>query len=262
MTDLQAATALNFARSMVGKSILPQGMCLNFVWRSYGSVPSVGAAVGHLTTAAGAWSVVQKKHLGDRNVPAGYWAYLGPSPTRTDKNKNAGDAILSIGGGLFICTDASGARVGIMTLAAREKETARPYVGWAEDLGGHPIKGGVTITTSSSGTPIAISPTAPKPAASAANLEGLEDMFAVQILANGKRPGAIVPKGAQFIVDLRDKTITRVDTVAKLPAAKLQTLKDEFGTLVHNQPGGKPIGWGSGDTAWRYADGGYTRVNW
>lgn len=138
-TTLSTEKALAWARSMVGVAIYPQGRCLNFVWRAYGSVSSVGDAVGHLGSAAGAWSVAKKKHLGDRNVPAGFWGYLGHSPTRTDYNNQFGDAILSIGGGLFICTDAVGARVGIMTLAAREAQTRRPFEGWAEDLGNHTI---------------------------------------------------------------------------------------------------------------------------
>jgi hypothetical protein len=141
MTDIIAGDALARAASQVGVSILPQGMCLNFVWRMYGSNQSVGDAVGHLDTAWNAWQVVKGKHLGDRNVPAGYFAMLGPSPTRTDKNKNAGDIIISRGDGTFICTDASGSRVGVMTLAAREKQTQRPFVGWGEDLGNHPIIG-------------------------------------------------------------------------------------------------------------------------
>ena len=141
MTDTIASDVIARASAQIGTTITPQGMCLNFVWRMCGSNPSVGDAVGHLDTAWNAWQVVKGKHLGDRNVPAGYFAMLGPSPTRTDKNKNAGDIIISRGDGTFICTDASGAKVGVMTLAAREKQTQRPYVGWGEDLGNHPILG-------------------------------------------------------------------------------------------------------------------------
>jgi hypothetical protein len=141
MADLNAASALANANAQIGKSITPQGMCLNFVWRMYGAVPSTGDAVGHLDTAWNSWSVVKNKHLGDRNVPAGYFAMLGPSPTRTDRNKNAGDIIISRGDGTFVCTDANGSRVGVMTLAARERQTARPFVGWGADLGNHIING-------------------------------------------------------------------------------------------------------------------------
>lgn len=159
---LSAAAALARARAQVGNSITPQGMCLNFVWRMYGAVPSVGNAVGHLDTAWNAWSVVSDKVTGDRDVPAGFFAMLGPSPTRTDKNKNAGDIIISAGDGTFICTDASGSRVQYMTLAAREAQTQRPFVGWGKDLGGHSIVddiGGTSKTSSSSSSSTAAAST-------------------------------------------------------------------------------------------------------
>lgn len=259
MTQLFAATALAFVRSKIGTSIKPQGMCLNFVWRAYGSHPSIGAAAGHLGSAAGAWSVAVKKHIGDRNVPKGFWAYLGPSPTRTDHNRNAGDAIISVGLGIFACTDASGSVVGYMTLAARERQTQRPYVGWAEDLGGHPIAATAGPSLASYGKPRPI----PKPVTPpASTLEGnLTDMFAVQIIKDAKlRPGTLV-KGTKFILDTREKTLTRVDNNGTVGPAKLATLRDEFNTYAFVQPGGKPIGW-DGDTAWRYFDGGYQHFGW
>jgi hypothetical protein len=137
MVAIDSGLFLARARAAVGSSITPQGMCLNFVWRMAGSYSSVGNAVGRLDTAYNSWLAADDKHPGDRNPPAGVAMHYGPSPTRRDRNKNAGDVTVSIGGGLQVATDASGSRVGIMTIAARERQTARPYLGWTGDLGGH-----------------------------------------------------------------------------------------------------------------------------
>lgn len=137
MATIDSALFLSRARAAVGSSIVPQGKCLNFVWRMAGSLSSIGNAVGRLDTAFNSWSAADDKHHGDRNPPPGVAMHYGPSPTRRDGNRNAGDVTVSIGGGLQIATDASGSRVGIMTIAAREKQTQRPYLGWAGDLGGH-----------------------------------------------------------------------------------------------------------------------------
>ena len=148
MPVLSAAAAVGFARALVGKAQIPQGKCLNFVWRAFGSHPSTAGAVGHLDTAYRAWGVVVDKHHGDWNPPPGVPVFYGPSPTRTDRNKNAGDVGVSIGGGLGIFTDVSGARVGVMTLAARARQIQRPYLGWGGDLGGHTINRGMLVGTS------------------------------------------------------------------------------------------------------------------
>jgi hypothetical protein len=137
VTTIDSAAFLARARAAVGARITPQGMCLNFVWRMAGGLSSVGNAVGRLDTAYNSWLAADDKHPGDRNPPAGVALHYGPSPTRTDRNRNAGDVTVSIGGGLQIATDATGARVGIMTIAAREQQTRRPYLGWTGDLGGH-----------------------------------------------------------------------------------------------------------------------------
>jgi len=139
MATIDSAAFVARARAAVGTSITPQGMCLNFVWRMAGGLSSIGNAVGRLDTAYNSWLAADDKHPGDRHPPAGVALHYGPSPTRTDRNRNAGDVTVSIGGGLQIATDATGARVGIMTIAAREKQTQRPYLGWTGDLGGHPF---------------------------------------------------------------------------------------------------------------------------
>lgn len=177
MVNLNANAALTNAGYNVGHSITPTGMCLNFVWRMYGSMPSVGNAVGQLTTAWSAYNATSVRHT-TRTVPAGYPAFLGPSPTRTDANKNAGDVIISRGDGTFVCTDASGAYVGIMTLAQRELQTRRPFVGWTEDLGGHTIVGWSGTSTSSLGNPVQItSPTGTTTTTTVAQIIEEETMF-------------------------------------------------------------------------------------
>jgi hypothetical protein len=147
VSEIDSAAFLARARLQVGQRIYPQGRCLNFVWRMAGGLSSIGGAIGMLDTAFNSWRAAEDKHHGDRNPPPGVALHYGPSPTRTDVNRNAGDVTVSIGSGLQIATDASGAVVGIMTIAARERQTQRPYLGWAGDLGGHPFTAARKIIT-------------------------------------------------------------------------------------------------------------------
>lgn len=139
MATLDSAAFLVRARAAVGTVRYPQGMCLNFVWLMAGGIQSIPPALGRMDTAQHAWEAVEEKdrHHGDWNPPAGVACFFGPSPTRTDRNKNAGDVVVSIGNGLCIATDSAGPVVGIMTLAARAKQIQRPYLGWSNTLGGH-----------------------------------------------------------------------------------------------------------------------------
>jgi hypothetical protein len=89
-------------------------------------------------TAMDAWNFGMNNHPGDVSVPKDFPAYFGPSPTRTDANKNAGDIVLSLGDGRFVCTDgAGGGVIGIMTLAQRAAQISRPYLGWGEEQCGY-----------------------------------------------------------------------------------------------------------------------------
>jgi len=152
------------ARAFVGRSIIPQGMCLNFVWLRAGGLSSIGASVGRMRTAFESWAATPAahQHHGDWNAPIGAVVHYGPSPTRRDKNRNAGDIGISIGGGYGIFTDAAGqgSRVGIMSLRARAAQIARPYLGWADSLGGHIIRLATTATAGDIATAIAAAPTA------------------------------------------------------------------------------------------------------
>jgi len=152
------------ARAFVGRHIVPQGMCLNFVWQRAGGLASIGASVRRMGTAFQSWQATPEhdRHHGDWDAPIGSVIHYGPSPTRTDRNKNAGDIGISIGGGYGIFTDAAGqgARVGIMSLRARAAQIGRPYLGWASSLGGHTIRLATTATAGEIREAIANAPTA------------------------------------------------------------------------------------------------------
>ena len=114
--------------------------CLGFVFAAYGSVPSIGPGQGHYGIAYNAWVYSGQQHPGDTNPPIGAPVVFGPSPTRTDRNAGAGDIAISMGGGLLFCSDGAGSgRTGVMTIAARAKQTGRPYLGWMSDFLGHQL---------------------------------------------------------------------------------------------------------------------------
>lgn len=153
---VSAAAAVARARSSIISRQVPQGMCLNWVWRMFGAQNSTGYAQGTLTTALAAWNGSLQKHR-DRNIPVGAPVYFGVSPTRTDKNKYAGDVMIHVGNGVLAGTDVQGANTGFITIDARSKQIQRPYLGWCGDFGGRPIDFGVTVIAASSG-PIILNP--------------------------------------------------------------------------------------------------------
>lgn len=155
---VSAAAAVARARASVISRQVPQGMCLNWVWRMFGAQNSTGYAQGQLTTALNAWNTSRDRHA-DRNIPIGAPVYFGSSPTRTDKNKHAGDVMIHVGGGVLAGTDVSGANTGFITIDARSKQIQRPYLGWCGDFGGRPIDFGVTvIPAGTTGKPIIVNP--------------------------------------------------------------------------------------------------------
>lgn len=118
------------------------GMCLWEVQvNGYGpaAMPSTGPHAGQYPIAYNGWLYATQRFT-DANPPKGAAVYFGPSPTRTDKNKNAGDVCISLGGGLIRCSDGAGAgRMATMTIAARAKAIARPYLGYTTDFLGHQL---------------------------------------------------------------------------------------------------------------------------
>jgi peptidoglycan hydrolase-like protein with peptidoglycan-binding domain len=153
MADIDAQAGLARAEAKHTNAV---GMCLNEVWKDYGSVNSEGPHAGQYPIAYNGWLYSEQQHPGDANPPVGVPVYFGPSPTRTDANKNAGDVGISIGGGYGWFTDVGPNGVtGVMSLAARARQTARPYMGWTSDFLGNqlvnigPVTGAPGVVTAS-----------------------------------------------------------------------------------------------------------------
>lgn len=131
-----SAQAVTYARSLEGSSLVngTPGWCAYWVWDIYGRPP---VRITSFETAADMWRYGTAHS--DRAIPAGGIAYLGPR-AGTDENARAGDVIVHLGGGLFRASDYPHNGVfGICTLAEREAETGRSYVGWLSDVVGNRI---------------------------------------------------------------------------------------------------------------------------
>jgi GH25 family lysozyme M1 (1,4-beta-N-acetylmuramidase) len=152
MANIDAQAGLARARS---HSTNTPGECLGFVYAAYGSVQSIGPGAGRYQYAIAGWNYATQKHPNDWNPPVGVPVYFGVSPTRKDKNKAAGDVGISMGGGIGWFTDVTTGRTGAMTLAARARQTARPYLGWTSDFLGHQLVN-IGATLASSGGAVAI----------------------------------------------------------------------------------------------------------
>lgn len=105
------------------------GYCLYYVWKAY---DSVGANTNRTAgTAYEAWLKSEGKHKGDKNPPAGVPVFFGKKASSA-----AGDVVISLGGGKIAVTEApgKGAVTGVTTIAARQKQIGRPYLGWTESI--------------------------------------------------------------------------------------------------------------------------------
>lgn len=150
--SILATSVVARARADVGRAFFPTGYCLRHCDIWFGLPGSKGAGAGKYSWATHVWTYGTGKHPGDYNPPLGAPVVFGPSTTRKDGNAPKGDVAISIGGGLIVATDASNALVGIMTIAARAKQTQRPYMGWLDNWLGNPItfpKGTATIKPAS-----------------------------------------------------------------------------------------------------------------
>ena len=137
MGTIDGLAGLARARSKATNRV---GMCFAEVSDDYGHPKVVGPAPGGFAFAINGWQAATQRHEGDYNAPAGAPVWFGESPTRTDKNKNAGDVGISMGGGVGWFTDAAGnGKPGAMTIAARAKQIARPYLGWTGDYIGNTL---------------------------------------------------------------------------------------------------------------------------
>lgn len=142
------------AAVMSARKLNVPGYCLQTVAQSFGNPPSIGPGPHPVPTAWAAWLASPGQHAPTYDVPVGAPVCFGPSPTRTDANKNAGDITISLGGNRLIATDVGGAgRIGVTTIEARAAQTARPYVGWLDVFLGYPVAVG-TAPAGNGSTPI------------------------------------------------------------------------------------------------------------
>lgn len=121
-----AQTLLEFDR-------VQPGSCLHYVWLAYKAHGAV--ADGNYPTAYSVWQRSVGGHPGDWNPPPGVPVYFGPKP-----GSQAGDVVISIGNGRCIATDwPYNGVTNETTLAARQRQIQRPYLGWIDNILGYPI---------------------------------------------------------------------------------------------------------------------------
>ncbi|QGJ88898.1 lysin A [Microbacterium phage Teamocil] len=128
-----AVDGLAAAQTMINFGTWRAGYCLEAVWTAY---KRNGASTGRSApTAYVGWQNSDDKHPGDRNPPAGVPVWWGPKAS-----SNAGDVVISLGGGRVVATDwPYGGVIGITTIDARERQIGRPYLGWTGDILGAKI---------------------------------------------------------------------------------------------------------------------------
>lgn len=121
------------AATLLSWGVCDPGYCLHYVWQAY---KAHGASCGETyPTAYAAWLGSGGKHEGDWNPPPGVPVYFGPRD-----NSSAGDVVISTGGGMCNATDwpYSGV-IGSCSLAERQAQIGRPYLGWTDNILNYPI---------------------------------------------------------------------------------------------------------------------------
>lgn len=109
------------------------GYCLRYVWDAYAAQGATSSQ--SYPTAYSAWLGSGGQHPGDFDPPAGVPVYLGP---RSDNA--AGDVMISLGGGMCAATDwPYNGVIGTCSIQQRLNQTARPYLGWTDNMLGNPI---------------------------------------------------------------------------------------------------------------------------
>lgn len=108
------------------------GACLHYVWQAY---KAQGAATSRSAyDALDAWHRTEGKHY-DANPPAGMPVWFGAKP-----GSDAGDVVISLGGGRVVATDQPRyGVVGTCTIAERAALIGRPYLGWTDHIFDQPI---------------------------------------------------------------------------------------------------------------------------
>jgi hypothetical protein len=127
------------ANRMLAYGTNDPGHCLEYQWWAEGRgnhYITGGAASAQATFDAAPMSA---KHL-DRNVPGDLPAFFGPRPGNA-----LGDVIIAVPNsafGLFVATDYPSAGViGLVTLAGRERQTKRQFIGYLTNQGGYDLVG-------------------------------------------------------------------------------------------------------------------------
>lgn len=188
-------------RLLTYKNIL-RSHCLMYVSRAIrnGEPPLNWAG---LTTAWDCWQHNAGDKRDSRDVPRGFPAFLGTKRGNTD-----GDVIISRGDGTFAATDHPWGSVGICTLAERETETGRKFVGWAGELFGYTL---TSTTTAGVGTPITEDVPAPPKITKQRDetmpyichrVDGAVTTCAIYDLTHWETRNDSTPEGAQWIHDM------------------------------------------------------------
>lgn len=133
------------AQRLLDQVVNDPGKCLQHVWRAIGQGRHYLTGGGSDAFSTWRATPVGNRHVGDRNVPKNMPAYLGPK-----NGNNYGDVMISRGDGTFAATDRPNGRVGICTLEQRMAQTGRPYLGWADSMGGYDL---IDYSTAGGGTP-------------------------------------------------------------------------------------------------------------
>lgn len=136
------------ARTLLSYDGIRGGYCLFYVWQAY---KAHGASTGRSApTATEAWNRSDRRHPGDRNPPPGVPVFWGPKAS-----SNAGDVVISLGGGRVAATDWPRYGVtGICTIDERERQIGRPYLGWAECIFDQPVALPTPAAAGGTATPI------------------------------------------------------------------------------------------------------------
>lgn len=123
------------------------GMCLRWCYFAAGLTPNLAPA----SIAMDAWDHAPAEHRHPISattiVPKDVPVILGPSPTRTDKNKNAGDVFFASADGIGLSTPGvmtdsplrGTGYIGGGTIAQRAAQTGRPVLGYLTHWLGYDI---------------------------------------------------------------------------------------------------------------------------
>lgn len=123
MVDGKAA-----AQTLLSYKTCDPGLCLHYVWLAYANH---GAEADQtFGSALAGWHGSDGKHVGDLDPPAGVPVWWGKRP-----GNDAGDVVISLGGGRVAATDFPRFGViGIATIAERQDQIGREYLGWTETI--------------------------------------------------------------------------------------------------------------------------------